>query len=532
MKALLVVFAMMAVACSSGTSENPVSVPSASTVLGNDQNLVCWSATRSGTPGEARFREATEELGLVEPLTGIYGHAAAWGDINDDGFPDLVAGTFADRPVEAYQFRGAEGPKPDRLLVSTPGLVVDEEWSEELDRTSGALFADLDGDGDDDLVLVRNARGETSGRTVVFENRDGSLVEAAEFNLGTFKGRTPTVADFDGDGLLDLYISEDRYGDTGGILFANHGGFSFINVTAGSGLEGVASLGARAVDLNEDRRPDLVLSTGIFVNVGDGRFLDVTPPGYVTESVGAEDDPAGVAVGDLNDDGRPDVVVGQHFRSTLEFEAKIPIRIFLNEFDGESVAFTDITEASGIPPFSTLAPHVHIADIDNDSRPDIVTSASANGGQTPALFINQGGDVPRFLAVAGEGSAQYWVGAPLADINHDGRLDMFAVEWEPSLPSLMFLNESSTGHWLEVSVDGPGRGIGTVAIVETEAGELIGRQEIGAGTGYSSGHQPIAHFGLGSHQEVVLSLQSIDGELAELGLVQVDAHLRWPSGCG
>ncbi|NIR39288.1 MAG: hypothetical protein GWN07_25775, partial [Actinobacteria bacterium] len=49
-----------------------------------------------------------------------------------------------------------------------------------------------------------------------------------------------------------------------------------------------------------------------------------------------------------------------------------------------------------------------------------------------------------------------------ADVDRDGRLDVLAVEWEPSLPSIMFRNTSASGHWIEVSVGAElGGGVGT-----------------------------------------------------------------------
>jgi hypothetical protein len=124
------------------------------------------------------------------------------------------------------------------------------------------------------------------------------------------------------------------------------------------------------------------------------------------------------------------------------------------------------------------------------------------------------------------------VAAPVLDFNRDGRLDVFALEWEPGLASIAFLNESNSGHWLEVSIGAPGRGVGTVVTVESVGGDFIGRQELGVATGYSSAHQAIARFGLGSHTSVVVSLLTPDGQKVDLGEVEADVHIRWPSGCG
>ncbi len=517
---------------STGTSNNGNT--STTVDKGGDQGsgnvLTCWTSPQSGTPGPIEFSDITEQVGLVEPLTGIYGHAAAFGDPNGDGFADLVVGTFADRPVEDYQQRGADGPNPDRLLLSRPDLELVDGWSTELARTSGAVFADFDGDGDDDLLLIRHAgHDELPNPSRLFENTGSETWVGEPVPLPDgFYGRTPAVADYDGDGDLDVYVAEDRYGSHGGVLLENRGGLQFADVTDGSGLEGEFALGATSGDVDGDGIPDLVTSTGIYLNDGSMHFEDVTPDGYVPEPVGIEDDPAGVALGDLDRDGLVDIVVGEHYRATVEFDSEIPIHVFHNEGSGE---FVDITDAIGITPLATLAPHVAIADLDNDGWPDIVTSASAADGKTIAVYHSVGEGDLAFEVSSGLGSDQYWVGAPVVDLDRDGRLDVLALEWEPSLPSLMFHNESDSGHWLEVSIDGAGRGVGSVVTVRAPDGALIGTEEIGVGGGYASGHQPIAHFGLGQMTVVDVTIRT-GSEDTTLTDVTADQHLRWPGGCG
>lgn len=491
--------------------------------------LTCWTAPSAGGDGPITFTDITEQAGLVEPLTGLYGHAAAFGDANGDGFADLAVGTFADRPAEDYQVRGATGPNPDRLLLSHPELELVDNWSTEMARTSGAVFADLDGDGDDDLVLIRNAGHDqllTPSR--IFENTGADGWPNVELPLPEgFSGRTPAIADFDADGDLDIYVAEDRYGSHGGVLLQNDGGLVFNDVTDGSGLDGKFALGATAGDINGDDLPDLVTSTGVYLNHGSMTFVDMTPDGFLPEPVGIEDDPAGVALGDLDRDGLVDIVVGQHYRATVEFDSEIPIHVFHNQGGAE---FVDITEASGIAPLPTLAPHVAIADLDNDGWPDIVTSASAGDGTTIAVYHSVGGAELNFEVSGGLGSDQYWVGAPLVDLDRDGRLDILALEWEPSLPSLMLHNDSASGHWLEVSIDGPGRGVGTQVTVHALDGTALGTQEIGVGGGYASGHQPIAHFGLGTETDVDVTIHTPLGDTTLSGIA-ADQHIRWPGGC-
>lgn len=536
MRHLVTALALFLAACT-GAADTEGLVAADSSVAAPEQpaapTLVCWTSTQSGESGLLSFEEETDSYGLVEALLGLKGHAAAVGDVNGDNLPDLMVGTFGDRPHEDYAVRGATGPNPDRLVVSTPDLTLDDDWAPDLARTSGALFADLDGDGDDDLVLIRHGGvgGNAAGSSWVFENEEGKLTRQVEVISPGFRGRTPTVADFDGDGLLDVYVSEDKYGETGGVLLRNDGDLQFTDVTSESGLAGMFSLAAVAADLNHDSRPDLVVSRGVFLNQGGFSFDEVTPDGFVTEPVTNEDDPAGVAVGDLNGDHWPDIVVGQHFTSTREQGSLVPISIFLNSGDPAGVGFEEHTEASEVEPLPILAPHVHIADLDNDGDLDIVTSASTDGGTRPAFFVNDGSDKPNFATSGPLDESKYWVGAPVLDVNRDGRLDVFAVEWESSQPSLLWVNKSASGHWLEVSVAGPGRGVGSVVEVSTLDGQVLGRQEIIVATGYSSAHSPVAHFGLGEHEQVEVSLQLPGGEIHDLGAVPVDSHIRWPAGC-
>ncbi len=59
--------------------------------------------------GQIRFEDVTQRAGLIEPLKGMMGHCAAWGDVNDDGFPDLFIGTFTHKPDSTYNVRGHKG---------------------------------------------------------------------------------------------------------------------------------------------------------------------------------------------------------------------------------------------------------------------------------------------------------------------------------------------------------------------------------------------------------------------------------------
>jgi hypothetical protein len=508
---------------------------------------VCYDAPRGGGGGAIALREATDDEGLVDPLLGLYGHAVAAGDVDGDGWTDLFVGNFGDRPEEVYQQRGARGPVPDQLLLGGPdGFRVDDTFPEMRGRTSGAAFADLDGDGDLDLAVARNVNGRGEiGRmpSVVLRNDDGRFTDAVE--LDDRRGaRSIGVLDYDGDGALDLYLVEDRFTGGSSALYRNSGDLRFRDVTAQAGLpRDVAGLGVAATDLDGDGRPDLFVGGDdrMFVNSGDGRFREVDAHEFRWRTYGEEDDVAGVAAGDVNGDGRTDLVLGQHFNSTLDEGRRVPVRLYLNE-GGEPgrPSFRDVTEAAGLVGLPTKAPHVELVDFDADGRLDLLTTASAGGGEQPAVFRNTGGDgdVPRFEAPAGLGSDTYWVTAATGDFDRDGRLDVFLVDWDPGRPSRLLTGAGDTGHWLAVEA-GPGgsRAVGARVEVYRAGGlgdpaALLGQRDVVTGVGFGGGAVPEARFGLGEADRVDVRITLPAGTPVELTGVPVDRLVGVDGACG
>lgn len=515
-------------------------------LTGGDPNIACWSGGAFEGSSSISFDDVTESVGLIDPLTGMHAHAAAWGDVNGDLELDVLVGTFATARDGVYQVRGADGPSPDRLMLRDQGrFEVAEDFPTEFGRTSGAVFIDLDNDGDDDLVLSRNVRERDVGAAVteILENTGlgfSATEPSIDPNLG---GRSIGVLDVDEDGLLDLLIVEDRYRGGSSRLYRNTGDLQFEDVTQTHFEAGVDGLGIATGDVNNDGHTDVFVAGSNRMFIGTGAALvEVDVPYLAWETFGAEDDVAGAAFADVNRDGWLDLVVGHHYNSTLSQSREVPVRLYLNRTTetGAAPSLEDVTVAAGLTGIPTKAPHVELADLDNDGWPDLLTSASAEGGTAPAIFRHMGlvDGIPVFAAPQGLGAAQYWVAAPTADIDRDGRLDVLLVEWEPALPSLMLRNATASGHWLEVSVDTSlGGGVGTrVDVYEVgRAGELsalIGSREIVASLGYTAGVERSAHFGLGETTRVDIVVTPPRSASSITIAADADQHVRLPDGCG
>ena len=476
------------------------------------------------------------------------GHAAAWGDVNADGKVDLFLGTFADRPPAEYAARGADGPMPDALLLGDGATFVDGGTEFEPGRTSAAIVADLDLDGDSDLVVARNVSEGLATPSVVLRNDHGELTPVAESGLDpTSPGRSIGILDVNSDSLPDLLVLEDRFRGGSSRLYRNLGELRFEPLGAQAGWpDDVDGLGVGVGDLNGDRLTDVVVGGSNRVFVGTGSGLREVAGLAAWPTFGDEDDVAGVALGDVDRDGDADVVLGQHFNSTIDEAGQpgreVPVRLYLNETAaaGGDPTLRDVTADAGLVGLPTKAPHVALVDIDNDGWLDLLTSASAANGDRPAVFMSTGvsGGIPRFVAPVDTGSDQYWVAAPTADVDRDGRLDVVLVEWFPALPTRLLLNRTPSGHWIEVSVAATlGGGPGTFVTVYQagrlgDAAALLGRQEISPTQGYAAGVEPVAHLGLGAHDRVdVVVTPPPPQDPIELRDVAADQHLRVPAGC-
>jgi hypothetical protein len=267
--------------------------------------------------------------------------SVAAGDLNGDGNPDIVTVNETDVSVLLGNGDGTVQAANDYPTGSMPDAVA---------------VGDLNGDGRPDIVTANLNGGSVS---VLLGNGDGTFQVNHDYATAPYPGSV-AVGDLNGDGRPDI-VTANLYGDSVSALLGNGDGTFQANhdYATGSGPNAVA-----VGDMNGDGRADVVTanlyggSVSVLLANTDGTLQ--AKHDYAT----GDRYSLSVAVGDLNADGRPDVVASHYG------DAAAGLSVMLGNGDGTfQVPREFATDAHGVPPDS-----VAVGDLNGDGRPDVVTA--------------------------------------------------------------------------------------------------------------------------------------------------------------
>jgi len=412
----------------------------------------------------------------------LYTHGVAVGDVDNDGFPDLLFTGYGG--LQFYRNSG-DGTFSETSAVS--GL-ADSSWA------VSAAIADVTLDGAADIYVTHYV--------------DWSF-------------RNHPVCTVGKDGQRDV-CPPARFSPLPDTLFQNalDGRFAEQSRALGLKREG-KGLGVVIADVNGDQRPDIYVANDTVAN-----FLYINSPSGLLSEVGHQSSSAfndrglpdgsmGVAVEDLNNDLRPDIWVTNYEREAIGVYRNEGNTLFLH-----GSRMMGVTASSG----SNVGWGTAIFDVDADGDRDAFIAnghvvrypAHASVAQLPLLLENQNGR--RFQAAMLHANSQYLVsshngrGVAKGDMDNDNDIDLIVSH--VNAPVAVLRNDTAqVGHWIRFRFIGEGcsrDAVGVSVVAKTDSGSFLG--QVVAGGSYASESSRNVFLGLPATADAV------------------DIEVRWPDG--
>ncbi|EYD76690.1 Integrins alpha chain:ASPIC/UnbV [Rubellimicrobium mesophilum DSM 19309] len=497
------------------------------------------TAAQAEEPLVPSFVEETEASGVASSYDGgweyMVGGGVAAFDCSGDGFPDLA---FAGGESAASLWRNlsAQGG-PLRFEKVESGI--------EMDGVTGTYPLDVDGDGVQDLMLLRQ------GESVLMRGLGACRFERADESWG-FRAPDAWTSAFSAtweDGAewptlaLGTYIDPKEeffpWGTcTDNLLFRPEGR------RFGGPLPlrpSYCALSMLFSDWDRSGTPALRIANDREYYKGGQEQMWRVPPGAVpslyTEAEGwkyLRIWGMGIASRDLDGDGYPEYALSSMMDNKLQTLMRAPGDGAAPRPDYSDVAFPKGAIAQRPYTGGDVRPstgwHVEFADVNNDTRPDLFI-AKGNVDEMPdfaaqdpnnLLLLCDDGTFREAGLEAGIASMAVSRGGTLADLNLDGLPDLVVTNRRANAQLWRNATEGA-GHWLELRLEQPGPnrdGVG--AWIEVRLADGVHSREVTVGGGQAGGSMGWWHMGLGAAEEAEVRVVWPHGEAGEWETVRAD----------
>jgi hypothetical protein len=396
----------------------------------------------------------------------------------------------------------------------------------------GVAVGDYNNDGHEDLFVVG-----VHGNQLYRNNGDGTFTDVTEkagFGAPGLKKLWSIAAawiDYDNDGRLDLFLSNycdwtpqsdpvcggychpDVYRAEPMQLFHNNGDGTFTQVASQEGFPEVLGkgMGVAMADFGGDGRPGLFVANDnarnlLFRSTGHGFQEMGTEAGVAYNGDGRNISGMGADFGDIDGDGRPDLVMTGLRNETYE--------VFLNRGGG---SFDEGSASTGLLALSRAWSGwgCGLVDLDNDGWLDLFVAGGGFEGkdaQPNRIFRNAGGKFADVSDAVGKefAAARLHRGAVFADFDCDGRLDVAVTAIGERIE--LWWNRSPRKHWLQLRLKGTKSNRSAIgAQVTCKSASRSQSRCVTNSAGYASSSDLTVHFGLGAEAKASI-------------------EIRWPSG--
>jgi hypothetical protein len=417
----------------------------------------------------------------------------AVGDYNNDGFEDLYVVGVHGNTLYRNNGDGTFTDVTQAAGVSGATAQGHKLWS------VAAAWVDYDNDGHLDLI-VSNYCDWTPGEDPIC----GGL-----------------------DNADRAYCHPDKYRAEPILLYHNNGNGSFTEVSAKAGIGNLLGkgMGIAIADYDGDGLPDIFIANDndrnlLIHNLGGGKLKEVGMQAAIAyNGDGRQISGMGADFRDFDGDGLPDILMTGLRGETFE--------LFRNNGKG---AFEDASASSGLlnlsRPWSGWS--CGLVDFDNDGRLDVFIAGGGldvNEPQPNHVLHNVGARVEDVSASAGAdfAAARLHRGAAFADFDNDGRMDVAVTSING--PVELWMNRSPMQHWLRLKLKGTRSNVSAIGAKVICRGTRTQVAFVANSVGYGCSSDSRVHFGLADDRKVALDVYWPSGLVQHVKDVMCDQQL-------